>query len=736
MPIEWNIVGPPPPPGAPPSQRPVPLPGPPPTGTSPPPPDTPVGDATIAPGSGGTGVGAGGSAAWLAASAAPFVPGSGLSNRSIRSLVSENLQGGIQTQPNMSTSGRARYVPTDERPSVATSCFQYATALLSSAASTPNIPRGQQQQPSIAAVPSISGGSFKANAIPFVPGAASSSIVSSAFQGDGGCEILLPSDDDFTLGLTELSITAQGPSSGGVRPPPGPPPHYACHVGGGGGYHTSSVLPTGATNTPHPRGPVRHAALYLRPSPVASGQTLMSTRFASDQLQAELRQRAYLEQAQVDPTNEDTADLPRVLDQYHSLVPLEDLAIEEPSYTLGVRSGVLKGVSSVDGMAYSLRRIDHRQVIPSPELTAAAREAVVRWAPLIGHPNIAGLRGTFVSADMWDTPALYFAHDYHAGALSLETLHCADGEGCSAASELELWSYATQLCSALRAVHGAGLAAGGGSTLAPSKIILYPTGVAVSGGGNAGHRLRLAAMGIADVLRPEVVGIVGTQGINMAQRDDLMAAGQLLAALACGPTQVPLSDPVAAARHRCSQPLGCLISGLATDGVADHATFSQLLAPTAFDALEAERAITDRLQAELAKELENGRLLRLLIKMVFVNERPDDDMDAEWAETGDRYILKLFRDFVFHQHNDEGAPVMDWGHVFESLNKLDAGVAEKVLLLSRDEMSMLVASYADIKRCAEGAYTELIQASKMASTKARAERQHREMADRFQFNHR
>ena len=425
-----------------------------------------------------------------------------------------------------------------------------------------------------------------------------------------------------------------------------------------------------------------------------------------------------------------------MLNQYHSLVPLEDLAVEDPSYALGVRSGLLKGVSSIDGTAYSLRRIDHRQVIPSPELTATAREAVDRWAPLMGHPHIAGLRGTFVSADMWEALALYFAHDYYAGAMSLDTLHCAEGEGCTAATEPELWSYATQLCCALRAVHGAGLAAGGGAILSPRKVILCPMGGAISGCGiHTGFRLRLAAVGVADVLRPEVVGLTGAQRVTSAQRDDLMAAGRLLAELACGPTRVPLSDPVAGARHHCSEPLGRLISGLAADGVADYAIFSQLLAPTAFDALEAERAATDHLKAELAKELENGRLLRLLIKLAFVNERPDGDMDTEWAETGDRYILKLFRDFVFHQHNDEGAPVMDWGHVFESLNKLDAGVAEKVLLLSRDEMSMLVASYADIKRCAEGTYAELIQASKMASVTARVERQQREMADRFHSQH-
>ena len=48
------------------------------------------------------------------------------------------------------------------------------------------------------------------------------------------------------------------------------------------------------------------------------------------------------------------------------------------------------------------------------------------------------------------------------------------------------------------------------------------------------------------------------------------------------------------------------------------------------------------------------------------------------ARTGDRYLLKLFRDFVFHQVGDDGAPLLDWGHIAEALAKLDAGLPEKV----------------------------------------------------------
>ena len=78
------------------------------------------------------------------------------------------------------------------------------------------------------------------------------------------------------------------------------------------------------------------------------------------------------------------------------------------------------------------------------------------------------------------------------------------------------------------------------------------------------------------------------------------------------------------------------------------------------------------------------------MKLAFVNERPDGDMDTRWAETEVIFILKLFRG-VFHQHNDEGAPVLDWGHVFESLNKLDVGV-------SRESASSLWGRVVDARR--------------------------------------
>merc|ERR1711991_1094290 len=96
----------------------------------------------------------------------------------------------------------------------------------------------------------------------------------------------------------------------------------------------------------------------------------------------------------------------------------------------------------------------------------------------------------------------------------------------------------------------------------------------------------------------------------------------------------------------------------------------------------------DVLENHLSKELDNGRLFRLITKLGFINERPEFDMDASWSETGDRYLLKLFRDYVFHQIYEDGSPVVNLGHVVDSLNRLDAGVPEKVPLVSRDQKTV------------------------------------------------
>ena len=83
------------------------------------------------------------------------------------------------------------------------------------------------------------------------------------------------------------------------------------------------------------------------------------------------------------------------------------------------------------------------------------------------------------------------------------------------------------------------------------------------------------------------------------------------------------------------------------------------------------------------------------------------DRDPRWAETGDRYIIKLFRDYLYHQVDEMGRPVIDLSHVLTCLNKLDAGVDEQLTLFSRDEQSCLIVSYREVKNCLENSFREL-----------------------------
>lgn len=84
-----------------------------------------------------------------------------------------------------------------------------------------------------------------------------------------------------------------------------------------------------------------------------------------------------------------------------------------------------------------------------------------------------------------------------------------------------------------------------------------------------------------------------------------------------------------------------------------------------------------------------------------------------WSETGDRYIIKLFRDYVFHQVDENLDPVVNLTHVITCLNKLDAGSEERMMLMARDEQSCLVVSYKDVKTCIESAYRQVFLAVTM-----------------------
>jgi hypothetical protein len=148
---------------------------------------------------------------------------------------------------------------------------------------------------------------------------------------------------------------------------------------------------------------------------------------------------------------------------------------------------------------------------------------------------------------------------------------------------------------------------------------------------------------------------------------------------------------------------------------------AELTAENLMDEYQNSISMSDALHSYLHQEYENGRILRLLIKLGLVNERPDGQLSgpgknssSSWSENGDRYILKLFRDYVFHQNdasdpNGSVKPVLEVGHIISSLNKLDAGSTEQMILCSRDNKDLIIVSFADVKRCLEKAIADLAE---------------------------
>ena len=57
---------------------------------------------------------------------------------------------------------------------------------------------------------------------------------------------------------------------------------------------------------------------------------------------------------------------------------------------------------------------------------------------------------------------------------------------------------------------------------------------------------------------------------------------------------------------------------------------------------------------------------------------------------------------------EDGTPWLDMSHIITCLNKLDCGVDEKLMLVSRDNQNALVVTYADLRLCLENSFAELM----------------------------
>ena len=79
--------------------------------------------------------------------------------------------------------------------------------------------------------------------------------------------------------------------------------------------------------------------------------------------------------------------------------------------------------------------------------------------------------------------------------------------------------------------------------------------------------------------------------------------------------------------------------------------------------------ITVKLLKVVFKEVENGRLFRLLCKLGSVNERPHSGNVAINGENGDKFLVRMFRTYLFRQ-SQEGHNWLELSHIVAALNKV------------------------------------------------------------------
>ncbi|KAK4976564.1 PAB-dependent poly(A)-specific ribonuclease subunit 3 [Elasticomyces elasticus] len=450
--------------------------------------------------------------------------------------------------------------------------------------------------------------------------------------------------------------------------------------------------------------------------------------FIPDNLREELQRKSEAT-LQVLPNS----TLPQV-DHFHTLVPLDTSHQKNASF-FGYPSWVYKAVNTKEGNTYTLRRLEGFRLNDQKAMQRVRQE----WKR-VSNGNIVAVHDSFTTRAFGDS-SLIIVTDYHPLSKTLAEQHFVHTQPARYSNsrpagtpvpEPVLWSYITQIASALKAIHSNGLAA---RLIAPSKILM-----------TCKNRIRLNACGILDITQYDT-----QRSLAELQQDDLIQLGRLILCIAnINPNAASNAQKSIDYIARSYSPaLRDCVAWLLTpaqptisssQGETSQITYqdrtidaflltitSQLTAT--FDASLHE---IDSLTSNLVRELENGRLFRLMTKLNMVLERPEpvqspantnpgiptlppnpstlDQPSSAWSETGERYCLKLFRDFVFHQVDEQGRPVLDLGHVVACLNKLDAASEERVSLVARNEQDCFVVSYREIKRAVEGAWGELVRA--------------------------
>ncbi|KAG8215306.1 hypothetical protein J3R82DRAFT_8895 [Butyriboletus roseoflavus] len=425
------------------------------------------------------------------------------------------------------------------------------------------------------------------------------------------------------------------------------------------------------TQPPYVQQPLDYH-LYTRPIP----ETFVPSHFMSDSVREELQRRSEAAHSITFPSY----NLPEELQGYHSLVPLEQTQSDRRKF-FSWFSTVYRATNAHDGQPYTLRRVENFRLIHQ-----VAFDAIEAWSR-VQHPNIVRL--------WWYRMIIIPTRKHYSTCTCAPSSLCFHRVGLEERQMLPFpkppfghTSFNLRVRYKRFTKRGWRL-----GMVDPTKILL--TGK---------NRLRISSCGMVDVLMYDT-----RQDVALLQQEDLVMFGRLVFALCCG--NLAAMNTLPKALDMMGRMYSADVKTLALYLISKpgpHKGIAQVIEMIGKNRLLREmdevQIGTDRLESELASELENGRLVRLLCKLGFINERPEFAREPRWSETGDRYIIKLFRDYVFHQVDENGNPVVNLSHVLACLNKLDSGTDERIMVVSRDEQSCLVVSYKEVKSCIDAAF--------------------------------
>ncbi|EGV61407.1 hypothetical protein CANTEDRAFT_114886 [Yamadazyma tenuis ATCC 10573] len=385
------------------------------------------------------------------------------------------------------------------------------------------------------------------------------------------------------------------------------------------------------------------------------------------------------------------SNLPDNVGAYHSLMPVD---METKSSVFGVNSAVYKVFSNVDGLAYALRKFDHSDTIQIDN--KGPFKTVERWKRL-QNSNIVGLHDCFTTiAFGGNRSQLCVVYDYYPNANTLSEQHINRklGSKLEPINEDILWCYIIQITNALMDIHKSRLAAR--SALNLSKILVVGK-----------NRIKLSSCGIDDIFNHESDDTTTVQDL---QKQDLERFGKVVLSLALlmlpgSPSSRGTQDQINSLKGVVGDEMIDLLVKL-NIGFMDVNLdkFNQFyLSKRSIKMINDLQKSQDYIESQLTNEVENARLFRLISKINFIVDSPH----LLWKENEKVNLIKLFNDYIFHQHDESNRPIIDLSRVLIKLNKLDCGIEERFMLVSRDEKLSILVSYKELRDIIDSCFREL-----------------------------